>query len=190
MLRRLVVPVLVVLSLIVGTPLAAQAATLNLVDARGDVHRMTDDGGFERAVGERRADILRTRITHTDRAVLVRTKLRQLRRERNIVMAMRMRTNDGTYREVALEASRRIGWRGQVSMNRRRGATVECATSHQINYATDVLAVRIPRSCLNDPRWVQATLVSFLFGGRQFLGDNPHNERMRLNVWTARIRRG
>jgi hypothetical protein len=191
MLRRLVVPILAAVTLTLGAPLSAQAATLNLVDARGDVHRMTDDGGFERAVGERRADILRTRITHTDRTLVVRTKLRDLRREGNSIgMAMRMRTNDGTYREVALEAGRRIGWRGQVSMNTRRGATVDCAASHQINYATDTLAVRIPRSCLNDPRWVQATLVSVFYGGRHLLADNPHNERMRLNVWTSRIRRG
>jgi hypothetical protein len=67
---------------------------------------------------------------------------------------------------------------------------VECRTSHAINYATDVMAVRIPSSCLNNPRWVQATLVSLFIGGRQFLADNPHNNRMRINVWTERIRRG
>lgn len=191
MLRRLLVPILAAVTLTLGAPITAQAATLNLVDGRGDVHRLADDGSFVVAEGERRADILRTRLQHTNRAVVVRTKLLRLGREgTDLAMAMRIRTNDGTYREVQLEAGRRIGWRGQVSMNRRRGATVECGTAHNINYATDVMAVRIPRSCLNNPRWVQMTLVSVFVGGRQVLADNPHNNRMRLNIWTSRIRRG
>ena len=189
MFRRLVVPMLVALAPILVAPMTAQAATLKLVDERGDVHRETGDG-FTLAVGERRADILSTRIQHTDRALVVRTKLLRLRREgAELGMAMRIRTNDGTYREVQLQASRRLGWGGQVSMNSRRKA-VACSTTHNINYATDAMAVRIPRSCLNNPRWVQVTLVSLLRGGRQFLLDNPHNNRMRINVWTTRIRRG
>jgi hypothetical protein len=190
LLRRLLLPVIAGIVLALGVPAAAEAATLNLVDERGDVHRMTDDGTFTAAVGEVRADILRTTIQHTDRALVVRTKLRQLRREANIGMARRVRTNDGTYRELSLDANRRLGWRGQVTLMRRGGATVDCATTHQINYATAVMSVRIPRSCLNDPRWVQTTVVSLFVGGRQFLIDNPHNDRAGIRVWTARIRRG
>ena len=190
MLRRLVVPILAAVTLTLVAPMTAQAATLTLVDERGDVHRVANDGSFVLAEGERRADILRTGIQHTDRALVVRTKLLRLLREgRSVAMAMRIRTNDGTYREVQLEAGRRIGWRGRVSMNGRRAA-VECRTGHNINYATDVMALRIPRSCLGNPRWVQMTLVSVFVGGRQFLADNPHNNAMRINGWTARIRRG
>lgn len=189
MLRILVVPILAAITLTLVAPMTAQAATLKLVDERGDVHREAG-GGYTLAEGERRADILHTRIQHTDRALVVRTKLLRLRREgAELGMAMRIRTNDGTYREVQLQASRRSGWRGHVSMNKRDMA-VDCRTAHNINYATDVMAVRIPRACLNNPRWVQVTLVSLFQGGRQFLVDNPHNNRMRINVWTDRIRRG
>jgi hypothetical protein len=189
MLRGLVVLILAAITF--GAPMTAQAATLNLVDERGDVHRLGSDGSLVLAEGERRADILRTRILHTDRALVVRTTLLRLRREgSSIGMSMRMRTNDGTYREVQLVAGRGIGWRGNVVMNNRRGASVECRTSPKINYATDVMAVRIPRSCLNNPRWAQMTLVSVFFGSRRTLADNPHNDRMRVNVWTSRIRRG
>jgi hypothetical protein len=191
MLRRLFVPILAAVTLTLVAPMTAQADTLNLADERGDVHRIGDDGSFVRAEGERRADILRTRIQHTDRALVVRTSLLRLRREgANLVMAMRIRTNEGTYREVQLEAGRRIGWGGEVSMNNRRGAVVACRAGHNINYTSDVMALRIPSSCLNSPRWVQMTLVSLFVGGRQFLADNPHNHRMRINVWTPRIRRG
>ena len=192
MLRKLVVPILAAVTLTLALPLTAQAATVDIVDARGDVHRMNQNEEMVLAEGERRADILRTRIQHTDRALVVRTRLLRLVREgRQLVMAMRVRTNDGTYRELQVMAGRRIGWRGQASISTRRGAPVECRLSHRIDYTADVLAVRVPSACLSSPRWVQMTLVSVFVGGRQFLADNPHNASMRINrVWTGRIRRG
>lgn len=193
MLRKLLVPILALLALTLGVPVAAQGAVLNIVDERGDVRRMSADGSqFVLAEGERRADILSTRILHTDRALLVRTRLDRLAREgREIGMAMRLRTNDGTGRFVQLFASRRIGWSGETAISNRRGAAVQCRTSHTVDYANDVMTVRIPRSCLGNPRWVQATVVSVFFGGRTFLADNPHNTTMRIRgVWTDRIRRG
>jgi hypothetical protein len=190
MLRRLLVPAAAALALTVGAPLTAHAATLNLDDARGDVYRLSNTGEFERAVGERRADILRTTVRHTQRALVVRTKLLELRREGTIAMGMRLRTNEGTYREAAVEASRRIGWRGQSSVMARRGRAVECSTEHKLNYAADVITLRIPRSCMNEPRWVQTTVISMSLSRRQFLVDNPHNERPGFRVWSSRIRRG
>lgn len=193
MLRKLVVPVLAAVTLTLVAPLTAQAAVLNIVDERGDVHRLSADGTqFVRAAGEERADILRTRLQHTDRALVVRTKLLRLAREgREVGMAMRIRTNAGTYRVVELNAGRRIGWSGRTSLSNRRGAAVECRTTHSINYTTDVMAMRVPSACLGNPRWVQTTLVTVFFGGRKFLADNPHNATMRINrTWTSRIRRG
>lgn len=192
MLSKLVAPILALLALTLGVPVAAQGAVVNIVDEQGDVQRMSADGHFVLAEGERRADILSTRIMHTDHALVVRTELDRLAREgREIGMAMRIRTNDGTARIVQVFASRRIGWGGETAISNRRGALVQCRTSHSIDYANDVMTVRIPRSCLGNPRWVQATLVSVFFGGRTFLADNPHNTTMRIRgVWTDRIRRG
>jgi len=192
MLRKFFLPILALLTLTIGVPVAAQGAVIDIVDARGDVRRMDADGTLVKADGEQRADILRTRINHTDRAVVVRTKLARLAREgRQIGMAMRIRTNDGTGRFVQLAAGRRIGWSGESVVTNRRGAAVQCRTTHTVDYANDVMAVRIPSSCLGNPRWVQATLVTVFFGGRTFLADNPHNTTMRIKgVWTRRLGRG
>ena len=191
MLRKLFVLILALLTLAIGVPVAAQGAVVTIVDARGDVWREAADGTLVKADGEHRVDILRTRIQHTDRALVVRTKVDRLAREgRQLGLAMRVRTNDGTRRLVQLDASRRIGWRGQTVIGGRAGA-VECRTSHTIDYANDVMMVRIPRSCLGNPRWVQATLVTVFLGGRTFLADNPHTTTMRLKgLWTDRILRG
>lgn len=192
MFRKFVVPVLAAVAIIFGASVSAQAAVVDIIDARGDVHRLDVDGDqFVLTEGEQRADILRTRIQHAGRALVVSTKLARLAREgREVGMTMRVRTNEGIYRVVDLTASRRIGWGGRAMMASRR-AMVECRVGHNINYATDAMKVRIPRSCLGNPRWVQATLVTVFFGGRKLLADNPHNNTMRINrVWTERIRRG
>jgi hypothetical protein len=192
MFRKLVVPILALLTLSIGVPVAAQGAVLDIVDERGDVQRMSSDGTFVAAEGEQRADILRTRINHADHALVVRTKLARLAREgREVGMRMRIRTNDGTYRLVGIGASRRIGWGGRAFMANRHGADVQCRMGHHIDYATDVMKMRIPSSCLGNPRWVQATLLTVFFGGRTLLADNPHNNTMKFKgVWTERIRRG
>lgn len=103
---------------------------------------------------------------------------------------MRMRTNDGTYRLLSLDASRRGGWSGQTTLMARDGQSVDCQTEHHIDYAADVITVQIPASCLNAPRWIQATVVSYFSGRRNLLVDNPHNNKGRANVWSTRIRRG
>lgn len=191
MLRKLIVPILALLTLTIGVPMAAQGAVLDIVDARGDVRLIDANGHWVKADGEQRADILRTRIQHTNHAVVVRTKLDRLAREGRLGMAMRIRTNDGTGRFVQLDVGRRIGWHGKTTITTRRGAAVQCRTSHTVDYANDVMAVRIPGACLGNPRWVQATLVTVFFGRRTFLADNPHSTTMRIGgVWTRRIGRG
>jgi hypothetical protein len=191
MLRRLVVLTVASACLAVGVPLTAHAATLNLVDARGDVYRETN-AGYRPAPAQRRIDITRTRIRHTDRALVVRTSVLELRREgRAVGMAMRMRTSKGLYREMDLTAGPIAGsWRGQVTLTRRNGSVAPCRTAHRVDYAADRMVVRIPRSCLGNPRGVQTTVVSVFLGGGRFFIDNPHNDRARINVWTRYIRRG
>jgi hypothetical protein len=191
MLRRLVVLTVASTCLAVGVPLTAHAATLNLVDARGDVYRETN-AGYRPAPTQRRIDITRTRISHTDRALVVRTSVLELRREgRAVGMAMRMRTSKGLYREMDLTAGPIAGsWRGQVTLTRRNGSVAPCRTAHRVDYAADRMVVRIPRSCLGNPRGIQTTVVSVFLGGGRFLIDNPHNDTARINVWTRYIRRG
>ena len=191
MLRKLVVLTVASACLVVGAPLTAQAATLNLVDARGDVYRQTD-AGYRAAPAQRRIDITRTRIRHTNRALVVRTSLVELRREGRVVgMAMRMRTSKGLYREMSLDAGPAVGsWRGQVTLTRRNGSVAPCRTAHRVDYAANRMVVRIPRACLGNPRGIQTTVVSLFLGGGRFLIDNPHNDKARINVWTRYIRRG
>jgi hypothetical protein len=71
---------------------------------------------------------------------------------------------------------------------------VDCTAAHRINYTTNVIRLRVPRSCLNDPRWVQANVISLGEFGRpeaqaRAFFDNAHGPSRRLNDWSRRLHR-
>lgn len=196
MLRRLAVTLAASSLLTFGLGGVAHADNIAIVDARGDMWK--DDGSRERpqrAPRQESADIRRVAVNHAQRAIIVRTKFVQLRRTGAFTLMMvRVRTNAGLVRFATLGVGRvtESGWRGEAELTRRDGRVVECEMGHDVNYATNVARLRIPRTCLNAPRWVQATVASVhATGGRRFTFyfDNAHNEGFRSNGWTKRLRR-
>jgi hypothetical protein len=196
MFRRLAILSACAVALTLIIPAAANADSRTLIDARGDVWAMdTPDVGQNTQAPERQhGDILRTVFAHNSRQVVMRTKFAQLDRVGSMsIMAIKLRTNTGAVRRIALLAGpgspETHRWRGIVT---RRNAAIpmECAT-HRIDYAADVAEVRIPRSCLGDPRWVQGSLgAGTLTKNGTFFGDNPVNEgpTVHLPRYTSRIR--
>ena len=61
-----------------------------------------------------------------------------------------------------------------------RGSNVqECdGLSHEIDYAEDVVVLRVPRDCLGNPSWVRVQGINFLWPNPQddehLFADNPH----------------
>ena len=82
-------------------------------------------------------------------------------------------------------------WQGSADLRRRSGSPVKCAISHQINYTRNVIRLRVPRSCLKDPRWVQAnvfTLGVFDQKALRMVGDSAHGPRRPAKLtWTQRL---
>lgn len=196
MLRRLATVSACVVALTLASPAAAHADSRTLVDARGDVWAMdTPEEGQNTRVPERRqGDIIRTVFAHNNQQVVIRTKFAQLDRAGQLsIMAIKLRTNTGMVRWISLFAGPGRDtnrWRGIVT--RGDGAPMKCAT-HRIDYAAAVAEVRIPRSCLGDPRWVQGSLAAGNFARNgTFFGDNPRNDgpSVHLPRYTPRIRKG
>jgi hypothetical protein len=156
----------------------------------------TQQAGHNTRMPDRReGDILRTVIAYNHHRVVIRTRFAQLHRARGrFIMIVKLRSSTGKVRLIALLAGPRRDtnqWRGIVT--RRDGETpFDCAT-HRIDYDAGVAAVRIPRSCLNDPRWMQASVAAgYLARNGTFFGDNPKNDgpSAHLPAYSARIRRG
>lgn len=191
MLRRIATTAACAIALTVAGPMAAHAESRTLQDGPGDVWAHFGDPA--RAPDHRRGDILRTVFTHNARQVVMRTKFVELdRKGSRFAVAARVRTNTGMVRLVRMTAGPGAStWRGSSELVRADNTTpVDCATSHRVDYAADVVVLRVPRTCLGDPSWVQATLGVASIRPRGFFADNPvhHGPTEHLPEYTARIR--
>jgi hypothetical protein len=196
MLRRLATLCACAVALALASPTVAHADSRTLVDARGDVWAMdTPEGDQPAQVPDRlQGDILSTVFAHKSRQVVVRTKFAQLDRWGFFsIMAIKLRTNTGMLRRIGLYAGpdrETNRWRGILI--RGNGRPMRCA-SHQIDYDAEVAEIRIPRSCLGNPRWVQGSLAAGTVSrSGTFFADNPLNDgpTARLPDFTGRILRG
>lgn len=173
----------------------AQAASHTFVDGPGDLWRIGISSAT-RAPDRSQGDILRTVFAHRQHQVVIRHRFAQLSREgRAILIFAQMRTNTGLVRGVSLFAGPRRAnnrWRGEATLERRGGANVACAVTHDINYATNIAVVRVPRTCLDNPRTIQARMVVSTIAGRRSFTDNPtnHGPTRNLPPYTAKLRRG
>ena len=195
MLRRLATLSACAVVLALLSPSPAHAGSRTLVDGRGDVWALdSPEFGQNTQVPDRQqGDIIRTVFAHHDRKVVVRTTFVQLDRVGQMwVMPIKLRTSTGMVRRISLIAGPdqfTNWWRG--SLTRANGAPMECA-NHRIDYVANVVQVRIPRTCLGDPRWVQGSLATATFTPAALFADNPVHEgpTVRFPGFTTRIFRG
>jgi len=196
MLRRLATLSACAVALALASPAAAHASSHTLADTRGDVWAMdTPEAGQNTQVPQhQQGDILRTLFRHKDRQVVVRTTFSELDRVGQLsVVVVKLRTNTGMVRRIALLAGPGRDthrWRGVLT--RGDGRPMACA-SHLIDYDADVAEIRIPRSCLGNPRWVQGSLAAGTIArDGTFFADNPANDgpTVHLPPFTPRIPRG
>lgn len=159
----------------------AQAASRTFIDGAGDVWAA---GGPQapapasRAPAREQADILRTTFTHGHHRVVMRIRFVELKREgQHIHIFTKLRTNTGEVRTLFVNAAHHNHWRVVTRWETPAGRTVDCALSQTIDYATNVAVTRLPRTCLDNPRTVQATFQVFTGTPRRRFSDNPFSHR-------------
>jgi hypothetical protein len=196
MLRRLATLSACAVALALLSPATAHAETRTLFDARGDVWAMDtpEAGQHTQAPQRKQGDIVRTVFRHTNRAVVIRSTFAELNRVGFMsLMAVRLRTSTGQVHVVGLWAGPTRDtnhWRGELV--RGNGTPMRCGT-HRIDYDANVAEVRIPRSCLASPRWVQGSMaVATMSLANDVFTDNPVNDgpSVHLPEFTTRIFRG
>src|ERR687896_520417 len=102
MIRRLLCLAVLCLMAVLGTAAAGQAAKLHghtTIDPRGDVSKSAGPNSPERiAPRQAHGDIVRTTFRHSQNAVWMRMRFRELARTGDTFVAMvRLRTNDGVF---------------------------------------------------------------------------------------------
>jgi hypothetical protein len=195
MLRRLAIATTCAIALTLTSPAAAQGATRAFVDGRGDVWTLGETPNT-RKPARAQADILRTTLTHAQRAVVVRTTFAELDREgQRIFVFIRLRTDSGLVRDVSMEATprpRTNRWRGTTTLERRDDSVVDCATAHRLDYTANLAILRIPRTCLANPHTVQARFGVATLTAQHTFADNPinHGSTDNLPPYTPPVRHG
>jgi hypothetical protein len=144
---------------LLAVPAAAQDATVR--DPRGDMIRVEEGGGHPQpAPTATVGDVVRTTFRHTDRRVVVRTKLVALARTgRRFTMWVDVQNGARRSWFVGVEATRRDR-DGHTIFMTDRGNDLRCAVRHRLDYAGDVVRVSVPRRCLGAPRMVRFRLTT------------------------------
>jgi hypothetical protein len=162
----LVRPVLAVLLGVVlaAPPGAASAEVLVHRDAPGDVARSPVGAAvFTPAPTQVDGDIVYSRVAHARRAIWIQVRYRDLQMAGNgnfHVVAIKTRWRLRTIEVDAFPGH----WEGRESMTDALGQAVACAVTHRIDYDRNRLVLRVPRSCLGKPRWVQVGIRSTVAG--------------------------
>lgn len=175
-----------------AAPAAAEQRTVR--DARHDMIRVEEGGSNPQAVpGATIGDVVRTKFRHTDRRVIMRTKLAALERTgRRFTVWVDIQNGARRKWFLGVEATRRDR-NGHTMFFTGRGIDVRCAAlRHRVNYADDVVRVSVPRRCLDTPRAVRFRLLTehvrrswdyaWLDNGLAVAQDDRH--------WTRWMRRG
>lgn len=175
--------------------LAGDAPVTRVVlrDGPGDVWVAGDgEEGYTPAGSVPTADVTRAVAAHRTGSVVVHMRFVDLRRVDS--------QNFGAFiyagrRTIVAMVSASPGARaGRHQLIDYRAGRVRCpGFTHDIDYATETVVMRVPRSCLGRPAWVRLSLLNGVYrdggGGFRELTDNPHNRRSTTGT-TVRLHRG
>lgn len=164
---------------------------LTLRDARHDMWFM-EEGSTELAPAPdaRIGDVVRTTFWHEDQLVLIRSSFVELTRTgKRLTVWVDMLGQSGTETTVGVRTSPR-NRAGRTLIFDGRGDT-PCNVVHRVNYARNVVWIRVPRGCLDAPGWLRFRQVS-VFSQRNLrfaVLDDPSTTGRPSVAWTAKVRR-
>ncbi|KQZ70078.1 hypothetical protein ASD66_10390 [Nocardioides sp. Root151] len=186
-----------------STAAAAHAEKVVHRDARGDVIRQ--DYSFETETETetpvptvKSSDITSTVVDHRRDNVFVTVRHAELDSHLDLLHGylFSLVTNERLGRTVVLHVSPSTSRQGEVKLVTQAGRRVTCiGLRGRIDYRANTVRIRVPRSCLSNPRWVRAGIYTFHTGrdwSRAFVDDANLNGRIRNAgpVHGPRVRRG
>ena len=104
-------------------------------------------------------DILSTTVTHGSDVVTVEVTLRDLR-PRDYLDVTTYVTTDRTRSRLPAQATALV-YRDEVSLDLYDADMSRCATAEAgVDAATGTLTMALPRTCLGEPRWIEAEVIA------------------------------
>lgn len=168
---RAALPALLV-ALVISWPASAYAGVLVHRDPVGDMARSpVGTSAYVAAPNQVHGDITATRVVHARRAIWIQIRLRELDS-----------TGNGNFHVVSIRTPWRTRtvevdafpghWEGHASVTDAHGQAVACAVAHRIDYTRNRVMMRVPRSCLGTPRWIQVGIRSTVAGTLYVYADD------------------
>jgi hypothetical protein len=151
-----------------------------LHDGAGDVWKVVGEQPPATKVSYPPADVKRAVLRHGHWALRVRMRFTDLRRVGTQSFAAEILTPGGGLFDAVVHSTPQTR-QGDHFFISQSSETATCpGMTQRIDYAKDLVKMRIPRSCLGHPRWVKVELWNqFVLDPTYELtpswGDNPHN---------------
>jgi hypothetical protein len=173
------IPVVLILALMFSLTSASAAFAESIYhrDMRHDVVTFDDDGNVIHRRHTPDPDVVQTKLAHLTERVMIRLTFANLRRDQHDRTTYgRIATPDNTYRFHSVVNAAEDSATLSLHTN---GELVDCPDLKQtVRYGADRLTLRVPRSCLQSPRWVQIGVITGL--------DRPHS----YGLWDDGLRDG
>jgi hypothetical protein len=188
------VTVVAVCSTLLGV-VPADAEHVRGRDRVGDMWVWADTDLPVRAPRAREADIRRIDVRYRPHTLRLTVRFVELRRTGDRVGidgSIRGPGWDETYFDVY---GKRNHWRGSASLTDIGGTRIACALSFRIDYAANLIVLRVPSECFRNPRWVRLNVDSrHTLAGRDYVqfndagfGRNAASDGETWFAWSHRI---
>jgi hypothetical protein len=138
-------------------PTAAQANTYTYQDQPNDIVKVTMPAGTTEPAPERtQGDIVSSQVKHKARKVILTMRYQELTPDQVSIHWYGIRT--GKMARIAILHATPSHPAGKVRLFKPNGKPVTCQVGHSIDYTANTATVRVPRSCLGNPRWVKVAM--------------------------------
>jgi hypothetical protein len=188
--RRLLTVAALAALVVPATASGAAAQAVRLTDPRGDSQMLDESYEWQRYDGRSPADLTRVNVAHRAKAVVVRARYVDLPRSgQAFQLVAEIRAEGRRSSAPALVVRQAKRWKGRSFISDGRGAPWRCGVGHRIDYGRDTVMLRVPRRCLDDPRWVRVRVTTAWSSRTATVQDNAHGTRVQSSGWTRRLRR-
>ena len=139
----------------------ALAASTTVDDARGDMVRVLEGGAQPTPTPRARlGDFVRTTFRQTAHRVFVHARFVDLARTgKRFTVWVDLRDQDHHKTTLGIQATR-SDRAGTAFLMTGRGRDIACSMRLKISYSRNTVRVGIPRSCVDDPRFLQFRALS------------------------------